>query len=836
MAHKQPWAFLLLAFALAIAGLRGEAATLDISLDSRTVYAEVPFVLIVDAKGFEEDPIPDPPALTIDNCEVTYLGVTPKVTSHFEISVNGRSMQTREVVYSYRWRVVAPQPGRYLVPALSVTQGTETARTRPANIEVRQVTTTEDMTIRLELPQRTIWVGEAFDAVIEWLLQRDASNINFKVPLFEVDGVRVEPPEDKLSGKTLPFQIGPERVDLPYSQNKAGKYTRVLIPARVTLPRAGAFELEPVRVTAELVISGGRDVFRSRRTQRYTATGAPQRIVISALPTAGRPASFVNAIGGGFSIDVQASRTVVSVGEPIALAIRLRGSDSLEGISLPALDGPGALPRNAFSVLEAAEVGINEDDTTKRFDASIRVLSEQVTAIPPIEFAFFDPQAAEYRTVRSAPIALSVGQGTRIGAGDVESTSSTNTPRFSRGAGGGEAAISLIGADMSLSDDDDVFDTVTGGGLTFVLVFPLYVGPFAFLGWQLWNARTATSRRRRKEVDDALHDVQKALQSNEPLSVSGPRIINTMRSLARISGHAIDHVQELEAVETQSYDPASANRPLDASLMNALLEVAGKWAAQTAILLFAAVLLFASAPVLGNDAEELNLARTAYLEALTETDRTERLSRFEDAEQRLRRLSEAHPDAPELLADWGNAALGAENLGHAVLAYRRTLSHDPRNDRALENLTWIRDRLPVWLPRPDSGAVGALLFWQTLLSATEQAIVGSLLFALGALLLIPIPAIPITGGRILGASLCFLAWLALVGSALLRSDSDAVVIADGIILRAADSLGAPSTFANPLPAGTEVEVIDTRGGWYRISLADGTTGWISTSSARLVEG
>jgi len=138
------------------------------------------------------------------------------------------------------------------------------------------------------------------------------------------------------------------------------------------------------------------------------------------LPIAGRPASFVNAIGRGFSIEVDASRTVVSVGDPIELTLRLRGDGPLAGLSLPPLDGPEGLPAQWFGVPGGGVAGrVDAGANVKLFSVTIRVKSDEAREIPPIAFSWFDPEAREYHTTRSQPIALSVESAELVGAGEV---------------------------------------------------------------------------------------------------------------------------------------------------------------------------------------------------------------------------------------------------------------------------------------------------------------------------------------------------------------------------------------------------------------------------------
>ena len=186
--------------------------------------------------------------------------------------------------------------------------------------------------------------------------------------------------------------------------------------------------------------------------------------------------------------------------------------------------------------------------------------------------------------------------------------------------------------------------------------------------------------------------------------------------------------------------------------------------------------------------------------------------------------------------DWGNAALGAQDAGRAVLAYRRALRLAPGDARARANLAWLRDQQPVWLPRPSSaGAIDSLLFWRGRFTPTQLLLAGAVAFA-GAVLLLA-PWSPRQPRWLRSAAVpLLLAWGIATASALLAEDHEnaLVVVADGTVLRTADSLGAAPAFANPLPAGTELARLEARQSWLRVSLADGTSGWLPAASAAAV--
>ena len=223
----------------------------------------------------------------------------------------------------------------------------------------------------------------------------------------------------------------------------------------------------------------------------------------------------------------------------------------------------------------------------------------------------------------------------------------------------------------------------------------------------------------------------------------------------------------------------------------------------------------------------------AYTVALNTEDRDRRLEEFRRAERLFVRVTE-EVENPDLYTNLGNAALQAEHLGTAVLAYRRALRLDPDHTRATQNLAHARTLLPLWVPRPEPGGLlDSFFFWHRTLSRAERSMGASIAFGLAALLL----AASIRLGRVSLRNLAgvpTLVWAALVASTLFDpaagSGREAVVIVDEAIGRAADSALAPSPFPGPLPGGTEVTVLEERAPWIRVRLANGRDAWLNDSA------
>jgi hypothetical protein len=237
--------------------------------------------------------------------------------------------------------------------------------------------------------------------------------------------------------------------------------------------------------------------------------------------------------------------------------------------------------------------------------------------------------------------------------------------------------------------------------------------------------------------------------------------------------------------------------------------------------------------------ETLEGAIEAYTVALNTEDRDRRLEEFRRAERLFTRATEDGNAGAELYTNLGNAALQAEHLGPAVLAYRRALRLDPDHARATQNLAHARTLLPDWVPRPETGGLlDTFFFWHRTLSTTERSMGGAIAFALAALLL----ACSIRFARPSLRNLAVIpggVWVALLASTLLdptaRAPDLAVVTADETVAHAADSALAPSPFPSALPGGTEVTVLEERSPWVRIRLANGRDAWVAESSLSRVD-
>ena len=253
------------------------------------------------------------------------------------------------------------------------------------------------------------------------------------------------------------------------------------------------------------------------------------------------------------------------------------------------------------------------------------------------------------------------------------------------------------------------------------------------------------------------------------------------------------------------------------------------------------LLTFVSAPSLANNTQAdalISQALETYAQAQATTERTARLAVFGQAERLFVQALQVTTPNANLYANAGIAALQSERLGPAVLAFRRALAVAPAHPTAIRNLAHARSLLPAWVPKQGAESVfEPFFFWHRSTSHAARMGAAAVSFFLTALALAIAIAWRSTLARGVGALLGVI-WIALLASVLVESlrgtGHDAVITADEAIARASDSVNAPARFAEPLPAGTEVTVIESRERWARIRLANNREAWINRASLELL--
>ena len=230
----------------------------------------------------------------------------------------------------------------------------------------------------------------------------------------------------------------------------------------------------------------------------------------------------------------------------------------------------------------------------------------------------------------------------------------------------------------------------------------------------------------------------------------------------------------------------------------------------------------------------------AYQTAMNAAEPDQRIEGFSTAYRLFAQAIETgETNNADLYTNLGNSALQAQRLGPAILAYRRALAIEPGHARAAKNLAHARSLLPNWVPTPDHHTlVDTFLFWTRMFSIPSQAVAASVFFAAASMLF----AVAIRWKRRWAANLGIVPlviWAAMTASMLWHvsrtGDVDVVVVAHEAVGRSADASGSPPRFAEPLPSGTEAQLIEQRNGWAHVRLANGREAWLRRATLEPVQ-
>lgn len=502
--------------ALCLAAGAGSAQQVEIQTERGPHYAGEALRLVVTATGFEEEPTPEIEVPEVEG-HLELLQINPSVSSQISI-INGRMIRTQEVSFSFEFSYLADAPGDVFFPPFRVIQGGTQRSTQQIRLRISPLTSSDEIAVELELPEAPVYVGSRLPMAVRIYLaesvQENLQTFVLRVPFFSpsqdfrfIDGapaqgdtkvqvIRNGAPPLELSGQA-------RRVRRDGKPMVEVSLVRTLVPLR-----AGTHDAPASTLIVDEGTRWSRDLFGRRtatRVRKLRAEGRAQQIVVAPIPAAGRPESFAGAVGKGFSLEVSADRTVVQVGDPIALTLSLRG-EGLETASLPRLDAKGLLPPEQFRAPGGDLTGVLDGDT-KRFNVNVRVLDESVREIPPLEYTWFDPDTQSYQTTRSRPIALGVRSAEIIGAAQVQSQlddpESEDAQAGSAGAGQADAAprprsFALSGADLAIERDPTrLLPSQRTGALAGRVEAGIY-------GLSLALVALALVDRRRRSVDPAL--------------------------------------------------------------------------------------------------------------------------------------------------------------------------------------------------------------------------------------------------------------------------------------------------------------------------------------------
>ncbi|MEM1043464.1 MAG: BatD family protein [Bacteroidota bacterium] len=260
-----------------------------------------------------------------------------------------------------------------------------------------------DLFIRAEPSSDAVWLGE--QVVVDYVLYFE-SNVrprNSRIAsAWDADGFwREELNLDRF--------LGTRTVVIDGRTFEAAPIKRLaLFPTRTGPLAVDSLDIEiDVLRSRRSQRSGGlfRNPFSSR-FERETLTAPRVAVETRPLPP-DAPASFNGAVGQ-FGLAVQADRSSVDVGEPVRVTATLSGTGNIATLEAPRWQAPGAFEQYPARTSERITRSAERLRGEKAFTFTIVPRSGGRFVLPPLEWSYFEPEAAAYRTLRSDSLRLQV--------------------------------------------------------------------------------------------------------------------------------------------------------------------------------------------------------------------------------------------------------------------------------------------------------------------------------------------------------------------------------------------------------------------------------------------
>ena len=246
----------------------------------------------------------------------------------------------------------------------------------------------------------------------------------------------------------------------------------------------------------------------------------------------------------------------------------------------------------------------------------------------------------------------------------------------------------------------------------------------------------------------------------------------------------------------------------------------------------------------GTEKKELYSQGTEFFHQATELSESDPAAAedlYQKALLRFERLvEEGNVSNGKIFYNIGNIHFLLDDIGRAILNYRKAEQYIPNDLNLAKNLAYARSMRPDKFDTQNKEKILQTLFFFHYDLGTKTRLI---LFGLAYISFWIFAGTKIFSRRPfiswgLGVTLLF---AILFGTSLIVESRESIMKREGVILatevigRQGDAESYQPSFEAPLHAGTEFALLESRGEWWRIELPDGRSSWIPAKSGEMVK-
>ncbi len=187
----------------------------------------------------------------------------------------------------------------------------------------------------------------------------------------------------------------------------------------------------------------------------------------------------------------------------------------------------------------------------------------------------------------------------------------------------------------------------------------------------------------------------------------------------------------------------------------------------------------------------------------------------------------------------GNTYFRMNDIGRAILNYRRAEQYMPNDANLRQNLKYAREkRIDKVEEKQETKVLKTIFFWHYDLSVKTRLVIFTSFFALVwvfAVIRIFSRKPYLFWGITVSAVFAVLFSGSLIAEEInLNKTRPGVILTNETVARKGNSETYEPSFKDPLHAGTEFILMEDRGDWYQIELSDSRTCWVASKDVGLV--
>ena len=316
---------------------------------------------------------------------------------------------------TYTYFLTPITKGKITLGQAEITIEGEVYKTLPVEIEVTEAVekpndpnnidyiTDENIRLVAEISDANPYLNEGITVVYK---------LYFRNPISITDVQEMESPS---FGDFWSQMINIGRVQVNPRGNYNGEQFNEVVWRKVVLypQKTGPLEIEPFTLNLSLSVpTNQRDLFGRQipvQSQKVITTGK-KRINVKTLPLTDQPAEFSGAVGQ-FDFDVIIDKSALKASESFQVKVKVNGNGNLKLFNLPQINVPKTLEVYEPEHQEEVKVTLSGMQGSVEDVYTIVPQFQGKYPIPAVQFSYFDPKSATYKTLRSQDLLVDVFDG-----------------------------------------------------------------------------------------------------------------------------------------------------------------------------------------------------------------------------------------------------------------------------------------------------------------------------------------------------------------------------------------------------------------------------------------